>query len=408
MFSRRQVCPSSSCRNASTARASWRRSSLSGTTFAMLNQAGELAEGRGASRNPRRRMRMPIRTASVCSSLRACRAARSWLSVNGTAAAGIIASWPGERGYWFSGDKQLSDEAIVMAKPDVILMMICGGSDAAEKPDPFVHPALAHPHRPAGRSSSSAWTAPTFASAHARLAPSAIVICSPWQRHAELTGQEHACGRPERQPDFGPARRNARSRGLRAESGAELGEGSVRRRRARDRSARARSAIFILRPSSAAILFAWLPGRLTPRPWPSWPIGSLPALPMRFGSATVSSSVRYDCRASFSACWSGRPLAVSGAVMQGLSAILLPIPALYGVSVTRPPRRWSSCSADPRLRHLSIPGALSTCQSPRFGKADRPADPLLMFRPSAGQTSVATMLLAGLALAAMAIAFTRR
>jgi iron complex transport system substrate-binding protein len=65
-------------------------------------------------------------------------------SGTGTAAAGIIAMAGAQNAVTgFSGYKQLSDEAIVMAKPDVILMMDRGGSDAAEKPDPFVHPALA-------------------------------------------------------------------------------------------------------------------------------------------------------------------------------------------------------------------------------------------------------------------------
>ena len=43
----------------------------------------------------------------------------------------------------FPGYKQLSDEAIIDAKPDVILMMDRGGDHACADAELFAHPALA-------------------------------------------------------------------------------------------------------------------------------------------------------------------------------------------------------------------------------------------------------------------------
>ena len=43
----------------------------------------------------------------------------------------------------FSGYKQLSDEAAILAKPDVILMMDRGGDHSMADADLFAHPAIA-------------------------------------------------------------------------------------------------------------------------------------------------------------------------------------------------------------------------------------------------------------------------
>lgn len=43
----------------------------------------------------------------------------------------------------FSGYKQLSDEAVVLTRPDIILMMDRGGDHSAANPDMFAHPAIA-------------------------------------------------------------------------------------------------------------------------------------------------------------------------------------------------------------------------------------------------------------------------
>jgi iron complex transport system substrate-binding protein len=72
-------------------------------------------------------------------------------SGTGTAADGIIAMAGAENVVSdYSGYKQLSDEAIIDARPDVILMMDRGGDDhAATGNDLFAHPAIAS--TPAGQ-----------------------------------------------------------------------------------------------------------------------------------------------------------------------------------------------------------------------------------------------------------------
>ena len=62
-----------------------------------------------------------------------------------TAADGIITLAGGVNAIeGFSGYKQLSDEAVLTARPDVILMMDRGGpADSAANVDPFAHPAIA-------------------------------------------------------------------------------------------------------------------------------------------------------------------------------------------------------------------------------------------------------------------------
>jgi iron complex transport system substrate-binding protein len=70
-------------------------------------------------------------------------------SGSGTAADGIIAMAGGKNVVdAFTGYKQLSDETIVSAKPDVILMMDRGGESISEA-DLFAHPAIAS--TPAGQ-----------------------------------------------------------------------------------------------------------------------------------------------------------------------------------------------------------------------------------------------------------------
>jgi iron complex transport system substrate-binding protein len=67
-----------------------------------------------------------------------------------TAASGIIALAGGVNAIQgFSGYKQLSDEAALTARPDVILMMDRGGGDPSANVDPFAHPAIAS--TPAGQ-----------------------------------------------------------------------------------------------------------------------------------------------------------------------------------------------------------------------------------------------------------------
>jgi iron complex transport system substrate-binding protein len=65
-------------------------------------------------------------------------------SGDGTAADGIIAMAGGINAIdGFSGYKQLSDEAAILAKPDVILMMDRGGDNGLANADLFAHPAIA-------------------------------------------------------------------------------------------------------------------------------------------------------------------------------------------------------------------------------------------------------------------------
>jgi iron complex transport system substrate-binding protein len=66
-------------------------------------------------------------------------------SGSGTAADGIISLAGAVNAIdGYAGYKQLSDEAALTARPDVILMMDRGGpSDPAAAVDPFAHPALA-------------------------------------------------------------------------------------------------------------------------------------------------------------------------------------------------------------------------------------------------------------------------
>lgn len=65
-------------------------------------------------------------------------------SGTGTAADGIISLAGGVNAIdGFAGYKQLSDEAALTARPDIILMMNRGGPDPAANVDPFTHPALA-------------------------------------------------------------------------------------------------------------------------------------------------------------------------------------------------------------------------------------------------------------------------
>ncbi|WP_353645683.1 hemin ABC transporter substrate-binding protein [Mesorhizobium sp. WSM2239] len=67
-----------------------------------------------------------------------------------TAANGIISLAGGVNAIeGFSGYKQLSDEAALTARPDVILMMDRGGGDPSANVDPFSHPAIAS--TPAGQ-----------------------------------------------------------------------------------------------------------------------------------------------------------------------------------------------------------------------------------------------------------------
>lgn len=72
------------------------------------------------------------------------------VSGDGTAANGMIELAGGINAIeGFSGYKQLSDEAAIVAKPDVILMMDRGGDHAAGDADLLAHPAIAS--TPAGR-----------------------------------------------------------------------------------------------------------------------------------------------------------------------------------------------------------------------------------------------------------------
>jgi iron complex transport system substrate-binding protein len=71
-------------------------------------------------------------------------------SGDGTAASGIIELAGGVNAVeGFSGYKQLSDEAALSARPDIILMMDRGGEHAAADAELFAHPAIAT--TPAGR-----------------------------------------------------------------------------------------------------------------------------------------------------------------------------------------------------------------------------------------------------------------
>lgn len=68
----------------------------------------------------------------------------------GTEAAGIIALSGGENaGTGFEGYKQMTDEAVIVAAPDVILMMDSEGDRAIANADILAHPALAE--TPAGK-----------------------------------------------------------------------------------------------------------------------------------------------------------------------------------------------------------------------------------------------------------------
>ena len=71
-------------------------------------------------------------------------------SGSGTAASGIIEMAGGVNAIeGFAGYKQLSDEAVLTANPDIILMMDRGGDHSAANADLFAHPAIAT--TPAGK-----------------------------------------------------------------------------------------------------------------------------------------------------------------------------------------------------------------------------------------------------------------
>lgn len=71
-------------------------------------------------------------------------------SGSGTAADGIIALAGGVNAVeGYSGYKQLTDEAAITAKPDIILMMDRGGGPAVDDTDLYTHPAIAS--TPAGQ-----------------------------------------------------------------------------------------------------------------------------------------------------------------------------------------------------------------------------------------------------------------
>lgn len=71
-------------------------------------------------------------------------------SGSGTAADGIIALAGGVNAVeGYSGYKQLTDEAAITAKPDIILMMDRGGGPAVDDTDLYAHPAIAS--TPAGQ-----------------------------------------------------------------------------------------------------------------------------------------------------------------------------------------------------------------------------------------------------------------
>ena len=95
-------------------------------------------------------------------------------SGSGTAADGIIELAGGVNAVeGFAGYKQLADEAAIVAKPDIILMMDRGGGHGIAEAELFAHPAIAPTPAGAGASGSCAWTA-AICSASARAPPAPI------------------------------------------------------------------------------------------------------------------------------------------------------------------------------------------------------------------------------------------
>jgi iron complex transport system permease protein len=113
------------------------------------------------------------------------------------------------------------------------------------------------------------------------------------------------------------------------------------------------------------------------------------------------------CRACCSACWSGAALAVSGALMQGLFRNPLADPGLVGVSAGAGwPQPRPSCSATVSWRApaMKLPFAVLPFGAFCGGLISTLA--LYLIATRQGRTSVATMLLAGVALGALAGALT--
>ena len=115
-----------------------------GETLGVADKAAKLAESVGAEIDAAQALTAGIEERRSVLFVLSLQGGRVLASGTGTAADGIIALAGGVNAVTgYSGYKQLSDEAAILAKPDIILMMDRGGGHGIAEAELFAHPAIA-------------------------------------------------------------------------------------------------------------------------------------------------------------------------------------------------------------------------------------------------------------------------